>query len=128
MLPIPLVSQRGGHIAQHLGDGVLASFGFPQAHEDDATRAIQAGLQIAAELPHLCPAAALPAGTSLAVRIGIHSGEVVTADIGRGTQSERLAIPGAHDIVKLKDTETRTYRSPGLCQPPKLVFATLGSL
>ncbi len=87
-----LVSQRGGYIAQHLGDGVLAYFGFPQAHEDDAARAIAAGLQIAAELPHLRPAAALPAGASLAVRIGIHSGEVVTADIGRGAQSERLAL------------------------------------
>ena len=94
-----LVSHRGGYIAQHLGDGLLAYFGFPQAHEDDASRAIQAGLQIATELPHLRPAAPLPAGYALAVRIGIHSGEVVTADIGLGKQSERLALGDVPNIA-----------------------------
>ncbi len=94
-----LIESRGGYVAQHLGDGLLAYFGHPDAHEDDATRAVHAGLQIVAEISHLAPAVPLPTGYALGVRVGIHTGEVVTADIGRGEQSERLALGDVPNIA-----------------------------
>jgi len=102
------IDSRGGYIAQHLGDGLLAYFGYPDAHEDDAVRAIQAGLQIVAEVVRLVPAVRLPEGYFLGVRIGIHTGEVVTADMGRGEQSERLALGEVPNIAaRLQGTAER---------------------
>lgn len=43
-----VIQRFGGHVAKYLGDGVLAHFGFPQAHEDDAERAVRAGLELTA--------------------------------------------------------------------------------
>src|SRR3712207_4106738 len=48
-----VIQAFGGHVAQHLGDGVLAYFGFPRAHEDDAERAVRAGLELVAAVRRL---------------------------------------------------------------------------
>ena len=50
-----VIGRFEGHIAQYLGDGLLVYFGYPQAHEDDAQRAVRAGLEIVAELRHSLP-------------------------------------------------------------------------
>jgi class 3 adenylate cyclase len=83
------VRRYDGHIAQHLGDGLLVYFGYPLAHEDDAVRAVRAGLEIIPTLQsHAHPQAAnvrLPHGRGsdhLRVRIGIHTGLVVVGEIG----------------------------------------------
>ena len=55
-----IIEPYAGHIAQHLGDGLLVYFGYPVAHEDDATRAVRAGLEIVAALQRQVP---LPAGS-----------------------------------------------------------------
>ena len=60
-----------------MGDGVLAYFGYPQAHEDDAERAVQAGLAIVLAAPHLVTAV----GSPLQVRVGIATGLVVVGDV-----------------------------------------------
>lgn len=82
------IAAQEGTIAQYLGDGLLVYFGYPEAHEDDAVRAVQTALEILRELPALDEALAvrLPAlrGRPLAVRIGIHTGEVVVGTLGRG--------------------------------------------
>lgn len=70
------VSPLGGFIAKHMGDGVLVYFGYPSAHEDDAERAVRAGLAIAANVGRLGPRAALQ------VRVGIATGPVIIDAVG----------------------------------------------
>ncbi|MDF2781767.1 MAG: hypothetical protein K0S96_1571, partial [Geminicoccaceae bacterium] len=65
-----VVERWGGHVAKYMGDGVLAYFGWPQAHEDDAERAVRAGLQLVEALAGLTT----PAGAPLAARVGIATG------------------------------------------------------
>ncbi len=71
-----VVARFGGHVAKWLGDGALASFGWPQAHEDDAERAVRAALALLEALT------ATDAPTRLGVRIGLHTGAVVVGDDG----------------------------------------------
>jgi class 3 adenylate cyclase len=85
-----VIEQAGGFVAKYLGDGVLAYFGYPQAHEDDPERAIQAGLVIAG----LVPGVPVPGGRQLAARIGIATGLVIVGElIGAGAAEER-AVTG----------------------------------
>jgi DNA-binding winged helix-turn-helix (wHTH) protein len=63
-----------GYLAQYLGDGVLGYFGYPVAHEDDAQRAVRAGLGLLDALASLLTHPALPPGDQVAVRLGIHTG------------------------------------------------------
>ena len=80
------VERWGGHVAKYMGDGVLAYFGWPQAHEDDAERAVRAGLAIIDALPEL----ETPAGTPLAARVGIATGLVMVGElIGEGAARRR---------------------------------------
>ncbi len=70
-----------GHVAKFMGDGVLAYFGWPRAHEDDAERAVRAGLAVTEAVGRLSG----PGGEPLAARIGIATGQVVVGDlIGEG--------------------------------------------
>lgn len=86
------VERFGGFIAQYLGDGLLAYFGFPQAHEDDAQRAVRAGLAILKAMKTL-PVLEVRNRAPLAVRIGIHTGPVVVGEIGAaGSRQEQLAL------------------------------------
>ena len=76
-----------GFVAKYMGDGVLAYFGYPQAHEDDAERAVRAGLGT------IDAVARLQLPESLAVRIGIATGLVVVGDlIGEGAAQERGVV------------------------------------
>ncbi len=87
-----VVSKYEGHIAQHFGDGVLVYFGYPQAHEDDAQRAVRAGLRVLDDLDLLNNGLEKRYGVRLSVRIGIHSGSVVVGETGGDDSSERLAF------------------------------------
>jgi class 3 adenylate cyclase len=69
-----LIERNGGFVAKYMGDGVLAYFGYPRAHEHDAERAARAGLALVEAVPKLETAIA---GTSLQVRVGIATGLVV---------------------------------------------------
>ena len=74
------VQRFGGFVAKDMGDGVLIYFGYPQAHEDDAERAAQAGLEL------ITAAVALKTHASLQTRVGIATGLVVIGDlIGSGS-------------------------------------------
>jgi class 3 adenylate cyclase len=76
-----MVARYDGFVAKFMGDGVLAYFGFPRAHEDDAERAIRAGLEIASAVAAL----ETRAGERLRVRVGVATGLVVVGDLfGRG--------------------------------------------
>lgn len=80
-----IVHELDGHIAQHLGDGILVYFGYPRAHADAPQRALDAALRVVPAVENL-------AGSKhkLQVRIGLHSGLVVVGSVGSGR--ERLAL------------------------------------
>ena len=84
-----LIERNGGFVAKYMGDGVLAYFGYPQAHEHDAERAVRAGLAIVEAAPKLQTAAGAP----LHVRVGIATGIVVVGDLlGSGEAQERGVV------------------------------------
>ena len=83
------IKRLDGMVAQYLGDGVLAYFGYPAAHEDDAERAVRSGLSILDVIPQIEPAT----GIKLQARIGIATGLVVVGDLIReGVTQENAAI------------------------------------
>jgi class 3 adenylate cyclase/predicted ATPase len=87
-----VIQRFSGHIAQYLGDGLLVYLGWPEAHEDDATRAVRAGLEIVEAITTtLNPRLARDKGVQLAVRVGIHTGPVVVGAMGGGGRLENLA-------------------------------------
>jgi class 3 adenylate cyclase len=87
-----VIARFEGYIAQYLGDGLLVYFGYPRAHEDDAQRAVRAGLGMVEALGQLNTRLAQERGVQLAVRLGIHTGLVVVGDVGGGSRQERLAL------------------------------------
>jgi class 3 adenylate cyclase len=81
------VQRFGGFVAKYMGDGVLVYFGYPQAHEDDAERAVRAGLELLAAVSDLKTHAALQ------TRVGIATGLVVVGDlIGSGASQEQAIV------------------------------------
>jgi len=89
-----VVKRFEGHIARYMGDGVLVYFGHPLAHEDDPRRAALAGLEIVAAVEQLSVSVDESYGVRLAVRVGIHTGLVVIADMGGGEWRETDDIVG----------------------------------
>ena len=87
-----VIHQFDGYIAQYLGDGILVYFGYPLAHEDDAQRAVRAGLGMLRALDPLTTRLPLPPGEQFAVRLGIHTGLVVVGEVGTGARHARLAL------------------------------------
>ena len=92
------VERWGGHVAKYMGDGVLAYFGWPQAHEDDAERAVRAGLELVAavstlDATGLAVGGGRAKGQPLAARIGIATGLVMVGElIGEGSAKEQTVI------------------------------------
>jgi class 3 adenylate cyclase/predicted ATPase len=103
------VHRYDGFVAKYMGDGVLVYFGYPQAHEDDADRAVRAGLELIAAVT------ALKSRASLQSRVGIATGLVVVGDlIGSGDAQER-GIVG--------ETPNLAARLQGIAPPNMVVIA-----
>ena len=84
------IERYDGYVARYMGDGVLAYFGYPRAHEDDAERAVRAGLGIVEVMPSLNRG---DLDVELAVRVGIATGPVVVGDlIGEGASQESAVV------------------------------------
>jgi class 3 adenylate cyclase/predicted ATPase len=84
-----VIAQMGGHVARFMGDGLLAYFGYPRAHEDDAERAVRAGLDLVAKVNQLL----LPTGDPLQVRVGIATGVVIVGDtVGKESAQEQVVV------------------------------------
>jgi class 3 adenylate cyclase/predicted ATPase len=109
-----VIARYDGHIAQYLGDGLLVYFGYPQAHEDDAPRAVRAGLGMVEAIGQLNTQLGRGRGVLLAVRLGIHTGLVVVGDVGSGTRHEQLA---------LGETPNVAARLQGIATPNTLVIS-----
>ena len=85
-----LIESYGGHVLRYVGDGVLATFGYPRARDDDAARAVATGLMLAEEIGKLVT----PRGDQLEVRIGIATGLVVAGDLVGDVAVERHSLVG----------------------------------
>jgi class 3 adenylate cyclase/predicted ATPase len=83
-----VVERYDGHVAQYLGDGLMVYFGWPRAHEDDAQRAVRAGLEIVAAVKRVA------ARETLQVRIGVATGSVVVGETGAGDAAVPKAAVG----------------------------------
>ena len=104
-----LIDRGGGFVAKYLGDGVLAYFGYPQAHEHDAERAVRAGLAIVEAAPKLAT------GSALHVRVGIATGIVVVGDLLGSGESQERGVVG--------ETPNLAARLQGIAEPDSVVIA-----
>jgi class 3 adenylate cyclase/tetratricopeptide (TPR) repeat protein len=107
------IERFAGYVAQYLGDGILAYFGYPVAYDDEADRAVRAGLEIIDRI------AALNGELDglrheLAVRVGIHSGVVVISEVGGGSRREQLALGEVPNVAA---------RLQGLAAPNSVVLS-----
>ena len=103
------VQRLGGFVAKYMGDGVLIYFGYPQAHEDDAECAVQAGLELIAAV------VALKTHASLQTRVGIATGLVVIGDlIGSGSALEQAVVG---------ETPNLAARLQSVAEPNRVVIA-----
>jgi class 3 adenylate cyclase len=82
-----VLTRYGGYVAQHLGDGLLVYFGWPETYDDAAERAVRAGLELVE-----ATATVWSGGAPLAARVGLHTGTAVVTDVGAGAHSETLAV------------------------------------
>ena len=106
-----LIERGGGFVAKYMGDGVLGYFGYPQAHEHDAERAVRAGLAIVEAAPRLQTAAGVP----LHVRAGIATGIVIVGDLlGSGEAQEREVVGSTPNLAA---------RLQGIAEPDCVVIA-----
>ena len=103
------VQRFGGFVAKYMGDGVLVYFGYPQAHEDDAERAVRAGLELVAAV------GALKTHAPLQTRVGIATGLVVVGDLIGSGASQEQAIVG--------ETPNLAARLQGIAEPNSVVIA-----
>jgi predicted ATPase/class 3 adenylate cyclase len=106
-----VVRQLEGHVARFLGDGVLAYFGWPRAHEDDAERAVRAGLRLAGDIAGLEPRAEV----RLQARVGVATGHVVVGDLISEGVSDKDAVSG--------DTPNLAARLQAVATPGSVVIS-----
>jgi len=101
------VQRFGGFIAKYMGDGVLIYFGYPQAHEDDAERAVRAGLNLVAAV------SGLKTHARLQTRVGIATGLVVLGDlIGSGASQEQAIVGETPNLATRLQGIAEPNRSP----------------
>jgi class 3 adenylate cyclase/predicted ATPase len=110
-----IIQRFDGHVAQLLGDGLLVYFGYPQAHEDDAQRAVRTGLGILAAMGDLNQSLQPEKGIQLALRMGIHTGLVVVGEMGSQGRQEPLALGQVPNVCS---------RIQGLAAPNTLVVSS----
>ena len=103
------VRRLGGFVAKYMGDGVLVYFGYPQAHEDDAERAVRAGLELVAAVGAVKTHAALQTRVGIATELG-----VVGDLIGSGSSQEQTIVG---------ETPNLAARLQGIAEPNKIVIA-----
>jgi class 3 adenylate cyclase len=111
-----VIDNYDGYIAQYLGDGLLVYFGYPLAHEDDAQRAVRAGLEIVGAVGAIHESSLQSRlQQTLQVRIGIHTGLVVLGEMGGGKKRDMAAIVG--------ETPNISARLQALAEPNAVVIS-----
>jgi class 3 adenylate cyclase/tetratricopeptide (TPR) repeat protein len=104
-----VVRRLGGYVAKYLGDGVLVYFGYPKAHEDDAERAVRAGLEL------ITAVTALKSDAPLQSRVGIATGLVIVGDLIESGEARERGIVG--------ETPNLAARLQGIAEPNQVVIA-----
>ena len=110
-----VIQRYGGHVVQYRGDGLLACFGWPHAHEDDARRAIHAGLALVTAVRDLGSEMMHDTDVRLAVRIGIHTGLMVVG-------TEEGGVPYSQFVVGATSNLAATLQT--LAAPEMVVIST----
>ena len=110
------IERYDGYVARYMGDGVLAYFGYPRAHEDDPERSIRAGLELVEKIATLGRGTSGSPAVELAVRVGIATGPVVVGDIVGEGASQESAVVG--------ETPNLTARLQGIAAPNSVVVAS----
>jgi class 3 adenylate cyclase/predicted ATPase len=103
------VLRFGGYVAKYMGDGVLVYFGYPQAHEDDAERAVRAGLELIGAV------SSIKSNAPLQTRVGIATGLVVVGDLVGSGEAQERGIVG--------ETPNLAARLQGIAEPNTVVIA-----
>ena len=109
-----VIKRFEGHIVQYLGDGLLIYFGYPVAHEDDAQRAVHAGVGISNAMPALNTRLQAEYGVQLSLRTGIHTGPVVVGEMGDRDRQQNLAMG---------ETPNFAARLQGLAEPGAVLIS-----
>ncbi|MFC1665639.1 adenylate/guanylate cyclase domain-containing protein [Pseudomonadota bacterium] len=110
-----VIQASGGEVARYIGDGIMAYFGYPQANEDDAERAVQSALGIVDAIFDLNRKSNLQDSDHLSVRIGIATGMVVAGDLIGDGAAEQSAVVG--------ETPNLASRIQQICQPNEVVIS-----
>ncbi|MEW6270925.1 MAG: adenylate/guanylate cyclase domain-containing protein, partial [Thermodesulfobacteriota bacterium] len=136
---VAAVEHEGGVIRQFVGDGVMALFGAPVAHDDDPDRAVRAALGMVERLPALNTALEAEGVPAIRIGIGVHTGEVVAGCLGPDQRSEYGVVGDAvnlasriegltreMDATVLVSAETARRLSPGFAFGRRRVLAVRG--
>lgn len=110
------IQQFGGFIARYMGDGILVYFGYPQAHENDAERAVRAGLAVVEAMAALNAEVGARHSAVLSVRVGVATGPVVVGDIVGEGAAEEAAVIG--------ETPNLAARLQAVAGPDQVVVAS----
>jgi class 3 adenylate cyclase len=94
-----VIERYDGHIAQLLGDALLIYFGWPTAHEDDAQRAVHAGLDMLAAMADANRRLLPRYHVELSMRVAVHTGVVVVGEMGSGSRQEQLALGATPNVA-----------------------------
>ena len=106
-----VITRFTGHVAKYMGDGVLAYFGWPQAHEDEVAQAVRAGLAIADSVAEI----RAPDGTIMRARVGLATGLVVVGDLVGEEESQERAVVG--------ETPNLAARLQAVAEPDQVVIS-----
>ena len=109
------IRRYDGSVAKFSGDGIMAYFGFPKAHEDDAERAVLAGLAIVDSVRRVHTSPGHEQASGLSVRVGIATGQVVVGDLVGDGVSERWAVIG--------ETPNLAARLQSIAEPNSVVIS-----
>lgn len=109
------IEAQGGHVAQYLGDGLMAYFGYPQAQEDDPIRAVRAALNVVRNVSAISADLQRRYASEVRVRVGLHTGLVVAGEMGGGKHRETGSAVG--------ETPNLAARLQALAQPDQVVIS-----
>jgi class 3 adenylate cyclase len=125
------ITGHRGNVEKYIGDAVVGSFGLPSAHDDDAERAVRAGLAIVEALEHVAESLQLPAG-ALQVRVGVNTGEVITTPLPDDATSYRITGDAVNVAARLqaraRPGTVLVGPETALAVEPSMVIESAGSL
>ena len=100
-----VLERHGGTVEKYIGDAVMAVFGLPELHEDDALRAVRSGTELREALSHLNDDLEQALGVRIGIRVGINTGEVVAGD---GSGGQNLVTGDPVNVAKRLEEAART--------------------